>query len=1050
MALQSFSGKSLRGDRSEGMREAGTAHGPCSFPAGADPEAPCRKIYFCILINFCLLLGLRRRISLCLLMILRRLMILWGRMILEWQRILGRLIIQGVGVLLAVAAEAAAPLPVGLDGLARAEELRRVPTAERATEGPTERAIERPAEGPMEGLTTEKTFQDGPLQWRRLPDLPNPLGVAGPFVGVHQNALILAGGANFPAENRWQASKQYEDRIWVLERLGAEQFRWHGPFRLPYRVAYGASASTEWGLLCMGGEDGQRVFDQVFLLRWRPERQSVDIRPAPPLPEPTAYAGAAVIGHHVYLAGGQSGLSLRSSTVRFWRLDLSKLDRQESTLRWERLPGWPGPPRSLAMVAAQHNGFEVCLYLMGGRRADPADPTGRRMIPLADVYEFSPQRYQKNCGGLGAGSGPKSAASVAGSESLDPLDVGGPFGQGNGSAGWRRRADMPQPWMAGAEAAIGPSHLAILSGDPGTLWDQIEQLQDLHPGFPRQSWFYHTITNTWTAGPKLPANQVTTPVVLWGDGWVLASGELRPRHRTPQIWFVQPRRQSLQVGGAALGVLGMYLVALLAIGAYFARRQRCTDDFFRGGQRIAWWAAGLSIYATMLSSITYTGIPAKAYAQDWVYAVGNMMIVAVSPIAIYAAMPFFRRIDATSAYEYLQRRFHLGARLFGSGAFTLFHLCRMGIVMTLAGLALAAMLGWDPRLCVVLIGLIAVIYCSLGGVAAVVWTDAIQAAVLLAGAAVCLGMLWLGLPGGLLEGLQTAWREEKFRLANLHLDLVSPQLGLLAVVLGAFGQNLASYTSDQAVVQRYLTTPTPRQAARAIWTNALISIPSTLLFFSLGTGLYLFYQSRPERLDPTCHVDQILPFFVAHELPGALAGLILAGILAAAQSTISSSINSTATTVLTDFIRPLKVFQNERIYLMLARILSLLLGLSGVALGVYFVDPDIRSLWDKFLAVLGLFMGVLGGLFCLGIFSARANGLGAWAGIAGGLTIVLAVVIYTPIQGYLYAAVGIAACFGCGYLASVITPGLPRHIEGLTIFTLPKSPHSPPASPPPP
>ncbi|HPP53814.1 MAG TPA: sodium:solute symporter, partial [Thermoguttaceae bacterium] len=119
-------------------------------------------------------------------------------------------------------------------------------------------------------------------------------------------------------------------------------------------------------------------------------------------------------------------------------------------------------------------------------------------------------------------------------------------------------------------------------------------------------------------------------------------------------------------------------------------------------------------------------------------------------------------------------------------------------------------------------------------------------------------------------------------------------------------------------------------------------------------------------------------------MPGPLAGLILAGILAAAQSTVSASMNSTAATVLTDFIRPLRVLRSEGAYLRLARWLTLLLGLIGVGLGVYFVNPDIRSLWDKFLAVLGLFMGVLGGLFCLGLFSRRTNGLGAWAGIVGG------------------------------------------------------------------
>ncbi|HOM16222.1 MAG TPA: sodium:solute symporter, partial [Thermoguttaceae bacterium] len=119
------------------------------------------------------------------------------------------------------------------------------------------------------------------------------------------------------------------------------------------------------------------------------------------------------------------------------------------------------------------------------------------------------------------------------------------------------------------------------------------------------------------------------------------------------------------------------------------------------------------------------------------------------------------------------------------------------------------------------------------------------------------------------------------------------------------------------------------------------------------------------------------------------------------------------------------------------------LGLIGVGLGVYFVNPDIRSLWDKFLAVLGLFMGVLGGLFCLGLFSRRTNGLGAWAGIVGGLAVVLLVAFYTPVQGYVYGAIGIAACFGIGYLVSLLSPRWPCHSEGLTIFSRrPPSPNA--------
>ena len=460
------------------------------------------------------------------------------------------------------------------------------------------------------------------------------------------------------------------------------------------------------------------------------------------------------------------------------------------------------------------------------------------------------------------------------------------------------------------------------------------------------------------------------------------------------------------------------------------------STFFRGGKSIPWWAAGCSIFATMLSSLTYTGVPAKSYAQDWVYAVGNFMIPVVAFVAVFIALPFFRRIDATSAYEYLEKRFNRAVRWLGSASFSFFHVFRMAVVMSLTAMALAVATPLTPTQSVLLMGLLSILYCTLGGIEAVIWTDTIQTFVLMGGALVAIYLLLGGIDSGWDGFLASASEGEKFNLANFHVDPTDSSIALWVIVIGGIGQNISSYTSDQAVVQRYMTTPDARMAARSIWTNAILTIPATLIFFGIGTALYVFYQNHPERLDPSATTDQVFPTFIAYEMPVGLAGLLVAGIFAAAQSTVSTSMNSTATAIVTDFLQPLNTFKADQHYLLAARVITVLLGIAGTGFALLFVSPDIRSLFDEFIKVIGLFMGVLGGLFVLGVMTRRANGIGALVGGVTGALAMFCLWKYTSINGYLYTISGIAICFVVGYLVSLLVPTSDKDIQGLTIYDL--------------
>jgi SSS family transporter len=846
------------------------------------------------------------------------------------------------------------------------------------------------------------------LQWDALPPLPNADGVAGPFVGVHGDALIVAGGANFP-KPVWESSKVFHDQIHVLVRepKGAvTAYRWVTGPRLEKPIAYGASVSTAHGVLCMGGNDAAQTYADVFLLQWNPKSESVERLPLPALPAPCANGSAAVLGEKVYLAGGTTGPGLETALSSFWSLDLSRLESGDPA--WEHLPAWPGPPRAFAIAAAQNNGVNDCVYVMSGRRVNEQGKTEF----LTDVYEFNPAKFQPGAPG-GANMNP-----------------------------WRRRAELPRCVMAGTGIAVGQSHVFVLAGADGTLFDQTDLLKDAHPGFTKEALAYHTITNTWTSAGPTPANQVTTTAVRWGgntvsDPVILASGETRPRVRTPQIWEIRPVPGAGRFGFLDFSVLGLYLAAMVGMGVFFSFRNKNADDFFRGGQRIPWFVAGLSIFATMLSSITFMAIPAKTYATDWAYFLVNMMAVAVAPFVIMLFLPFFRKVDAVSAYQYLERRFNRFARQFASASFVLFQLGRTAVVLYLPALALKAITPLSEQQSILLMGVLSIVYCALGGLEAVAWTDAVQSFVLVGGALFSLVLILTQVDGGVPGFFATAAESDKFHLVNPDFSPHSfATTALWVVVLGGLAQNLVPYTSDMSIVQRYMAVPDTARAKKAIWTNAIACVPASLLFFGIGTALFVFYTRHPDRLDPTFKTDAIFPLFIARELPPGIPGLVVAGIFAAAQSTIATSINSMSTAIVEDFMRPWNLIKTERGCLRMGRALTVVVGSGGVALALLFASSDIKSLWDQFMTILGLFGGSMCGLFCLGIFTTRTNGPGAILGTLAGAGGVFLVQRYTEVHFLLYAFAGITLCFAVGYVSSFAFAPVAHSIKGLTIYTL--------------
>jgi len=266
-----------------------------------------------------------------------------------------------------------------------------------------------------QSIERDATTAKALLDWQQLPDLPDELGVAGPFVGVHKDTLIVAGGANFPRPV-WDNDKVWHDRIHVLAKMGGT-YSWKDGGALPRVIAYGATVSTPDGIVCMGGNDATETFREVFVLRWNHEKQTVDRTDYPPLPQSCAYGQATLIGDVIYLAGGQSGSSLDSAMKNFWSLDLSKKSEPDQ-LAWQRLKAWPGEARAFNITASQHNGYNDCVYVMSGRTQ-----SGEEVQFLKDVWQFTPKTRL-----------------------------------------WRRRADVPRCVMAGEGIGFGQSHIFVLGG----------------------------------------------------------------------------------------------------------------------------------------------------------------------------------------------------------------------------------------------------------------------------------------------------------------------------------------------------------------------------------------------------------------------------------------------------------------------------------------------------------------------------------------------------------------------------------------------------------
>lgn len=470
-----------------------------------------------------------------------------------------------------------------------------------------------------------------------------------------------------------------------------------------------------------------------------------------------------------------------------------------------------------------------------------------------------------------------------------------------------------------------------------------------------------------------------------------------------------------------LAIVIIYLAAVLFAGMYFSKKSMTGKEYFKGDGTIPWWVTSVSIFATLLSPISFLSIAGNSYNGTWVLWFAQLGIFIAVPLTIRLFLPVYSKLKIDTAYHYLELRYKSkGLRVLGALLFIIYQIGRMSIIMYLPSVVLAPLVGININILIIIMGIIAIVYSYGGGLKSVLWTDFIQGLVLIAGVVFTLIYLVFSIDGGI-GTIFTTLQNGKFLAPNeVIFDPNILKSSVFIILVGAGINTFSSYISSQDVVQRFTTTTDIKELRKMTFGNGFLSIGTTTVIYLIGTALFVFYHQNPHLLQ-TVHQDQIFASFIVYQLPIGISGILIAAIYAASQSTLSTGLNSVATSWVLDIQDSFNREISEEKQTRIAKLVSLGVGIIAIIVSMILANGEIKSAYEWFNSFMGLVLGVLAGIFVLGVITKKATSIGAYAGFFTSAIIVINLKYNHPeVTSWSYAIISIGISCIIGYIISLI------------------------------